>query len=425
MASGVLVIVVVAALLAGVVALNVAVLRLNLRLDDLGQKRAKLRAENAALASQLASSAAAGRIQQAGGRASSASTPASPEQTTLRRLRAGNARAAPVGPPHPSSARAPARRFRPSRSSRAVWLQTVRAQGLASARRASSTRRSRLPPGEERSSTAWASSSRSARRRRPSTPTRGRCTNARAVAVAAAKTLDVDADALYPQLLDKSKGFVYVMRKADPEHAKALERKHLCRARLHPGGAPRVPAGWRGRAGARLRGHRQPRPRRPRAAARPRISLDGPGSETFVKDPFGRVLNVVESVPGAAGQGRLPHDRPHDPGQRRVGSAVDRFAVGRQPGDGGRARRADRRHPRDGGRAGLRREPLSERTGRPASQRRRYGHLRAGVDVQARDRRGGALGGSRQRQRHRSRCPTASTSPTGSSTMQSRAERRR
>lgn len=64
MASGVLVIVAVAALLAGVVALNVAVLRLNIRLDDLGQERANLRAENAALASKLASSAATARIQR-------------------------------------------------------------------------------------------------------------------------------------------------------------------------------------------------------------------------------------------------------------------------------------------------------------------------------------------------------------------------
>lgn len=63
-AGGVVTIVVVAALLAGVVALNVAVLRLNLRLDDLSQERAKLRAENAALSSKLASSAATPRIQQ-------------------------------------------------------------------------------------------------------------------------------------------------------------------------------------------------------------------------------------------------------------------------------------------------------------------------------------------------------------------------
>ena len=80
MASGVLSIVVVAALLAGVVALNVAVLRLNLRLDGLGQERVKLRAENAALASKLASSAAAARIQQIAERQLGVA-PATPQQT--------------------------------------------------------------------------------------------------------------------------------------------------------------------------------------------------------------------------------------------------------------------------------------------------------------------------------------------------------
>ena len=45
----------VAGLLAGVVAMNVAVLRLNMKLDQLGRERADLRAENAALSSQLSS----------------------------------------------------------------------------------------------------------------------------------------------------------------------------------------------------------------------------------------------------------------------------------------------------------------------------------------------------------------------------------
>ncbi len=64
LAGGVVWIVVVAVLLTGVVALNVAVLRLNLRFDELGQQRGKLRAENAALASKLASAAATARIEQ-------------------------------------------------------------------------------------------------------------------------------------------------------------------------------------------------------------------------------------------------------------------------------------------------------------------------------------------------------------------------
>ncbi len=62
-AGGILWIGLVALLLAGVVALNVAVLQLNVRLDGLGRERTTLRAENAALASQLSSAAVPGRIE--------------------------------------------------------------------------------------------------------------------------------------------------------------------------------------------------------------------------------------------------------------------------------------------------------------------------------------------------------------------------
>ncbi len=57
-------IVLLAVLLAGVVAVNVAVLRRNLELDELTRRRAALRAENAALATRLASAAAAARIER-------------------------------------------------------------------------------------------------------------------------------------------------------------------------------------------------------------------------------------------------------------------------------------------------------------------------------------------------------------------------
>lgn len=60
---GVLWIGVLAALLAGVVAMNVAVLRLNIRLDQLGRERAELRATNADLTSRLSSAAAAPHVQ--------------------------------------------------------------------------------------------------------------------------------------------------------------------------------------------------------------------------------------------------------------------------------------------------------------------------------------------------------------------------
>src|SRR5215204_15322 len=61
--GGVVWIAVIAALLAGVVATNVAVLRLNMTLDEMGRDRADLRAENAALAAQLSSASASPRIQ--------------------------------------------------------------------------------------------------------------------------------------------------------------------------------------------------------------------------------------------------------------------------------------------------------------------------------------------------------------------------
>lgn len=57
-AGGVAWIVVVAAVLAGVVALNVAVLGLNVELDRLGRERSELRARKALLESRLSSTAA-------------------------------------------------------------------------------------------------------------------------------------------------------------------------------------------------------------------------------------------------------------------------------------------------------------------------------------------------------------------------------
>jgi cell division protein FtsB len=61
--SGVVWIVVAAAVLAGLVALNVAVLQLNVRLDQLSRDRASLREQNAALASRFSTAKAAPLIE--------------------------------------------------------------------------------------------------------------------------------------------------------------------------------------------------------------------------------------------------------------------------------------------------------------------------------------------------------------------------
>ncbi len=61
--GGVVWIVVLAALLGGVVAVNVAVLQLNVRLDELGRERIQLRADTKRLSSQLSSASANARIE--------------------------------------------------------------------------------------------------------------------------------------------------------------------------------------------------------------------------------------------------------------------------------------------------------------------------------------------------------------------------
>jgi cell division protein FtsL len=64
-AGGVLWIVVVATLLAGIVALNVAVLRLNVQVQQLDAQRDELASKRDALQTQLSTAAAGGRVEKA------------------------------------------------------------------------------------------------------------------------------------------------------------------------------------------------------------------------------------------------------------------------------------------------------------------------------------------------------------------------
>jgi cell division protein FtsL len=88
-AGGIVWIVFVTALLAGVVALNVAVLRLNVQLDDLAREKHELRASNNELASRLAAVEASGRIQ-ALARKRLGLIPAEPDQATYLTLERGS-----------------------------------------------------------------------------------------------------------------------------------------------------------------------------------------------------------------------------------------------------------------------------------------------------------------------------------------------
>ena len=64
-AGGVLWIVLIGVMLAGIVALNVVVLQLNLEFDGLSRERAQLRADNALLRSRLSSASSHLRIEDA------------------------------------------------------------------------------------------------------------------------------------------------------------------------------------------------------------------------------------------------------------------------------------------------------------------------------------------------------------------------
>ena len=79
--GGVVWIVAVAALLGGIVALNVAVLQLNQRLERAGERTAELKAANLALAGELSSAGSAPQVASiAHGRLGL--VPATPDQTT-------------------------------------------------------------------------------------------------------------------------------------------------------------------------------------------------------------------------------------------------------------------------------------------------------------------------------------------------------
>ena len=123
----------------------------------------------------------------------------------------------------------------------------------------------------------------------------------RRVAIAAGKALGLDANELYGQLADRKRHFVYVRRKADPAKAAALEQQGLKglgfyteEKRTYPQGSVAAHVlGFAGVDNDGLEGLER--------------SLDGalagkPGSETIVKDPLGRVIEVIGTKPERQGK---------------------------------------------------------------------------------------------------------------------------
>ena len=124
--------------------------------------------------------------------------------------------------------------------------------------------------------------------------------NPRRVALAAARALGVDANALYPRLADRSKHFVYVQRRADPVQAAKLERQELAglgfyaeEVRAYPQGAVAAHVlGFTGVDNNGLEGLER--------ALEAKLA-GKPGSTTIVKDPLGNVIDEIDTRAETAG----------------------------------------------------------------------------------------------------------------------------
>ena len=134
-------------------------------------------------------------------------------------------------------------------------------------------------------------------------------TNARDLTLVAGKQLGIDPSVLYPTLVDRSKGFVYVARKADPRKAKILQALDFAGLGFYPEELRFYP---QGPVAAQILGYAGLDNKGLEGLER---SLEGtlagqPGSQTIVKDPFGRALDVVETKPETPGRSvRLTIDR--------------------------------------------------------------------------------------------------------------------
>jgi len=184
---------------------------------------------------------------------------------------------------------------------RAVWLQGVRAQSLSQLGQTQHREPVTLPAARgtlydrvglqlglgEQATTVFANPKQIA--------------NPRRAAVAVERTLGLDANRVLPLLANRSRGFVYVERQADPAQAAALKRLKLPGFGFYPEEKRTYP---QRSVGAQVLGY---------------VGIDGnglsglelqfdhalvgrAGKETIVKDPTGRVLEVQQQRPEVSGR---------------------------------------------------------------------------------------------------------------------------
>ena len=184
---------------------------------------------------------------------------------------------------------------------RAVWLQAIHAAPLAKLARDQHRQTVALPASRgtiydrtgtplavgEQATTVYAD------------PRRIR--DARRAARVAGRILGLNPTVLYARLSDRSRGFVYVARKADPEKAARLAQRELEGLGFYPEERRVYPQrsvaaqvlGYAGIDNGGLEGVE---------SSLDRVLMGRPGSETIVKDPIGRAIQVVASEPAREGR---------------------------------------------------------------------------------------------------------------------------
>jgi cell division protein FtsI (penicillin-binding protein 3)/stage V sporulation protein D (sporulation-specific penicillin-binding protein) len=129
------------------------------------------------------------------------------------------------------------------------------------------------------------------------------------VALAAGKALGADADALNRELSDRTTRFVYVERQADPDQARTLQEQHLPGLGFYPEEHREYPQhdiashvlGYAGIDNEGLAGLER---------RYDHVLAGRRGSQTIVRDPAGRAVDVIRSVTPSEGRDvRLALDR--------------------------------------------------------------------------------------------------------------------
>jgi len=123
----------------------------------------------------------------------------------------------------------------------------------------------------------------------------------RDLTLAAVKELGVEPGVVYPLLANRSRGFVYVARKADPLKAEELKKLGFAGLGFYPEELRTYPQGpvaaqvlgFAGLDNKGLEGLER---------SLEKVLAGRPGSRTIVKDPFGRALDVVSTKPETQGR---------------------------------------------------------------------------------------------------------------------------